>query len=330
VLGHPQLTLRTADMENLPTKPETKTLSEVELKRILINPTPEYIIESHGKKNILFEGYIIEDEYIILDDSINLDIPLTFSKCIFRSENSVYICGMVSNESVIFENCLFEDSMYIDSGIFKDVIFKGIEAQNISIKGGSFSKISISGNSISQFKISYAKYEQLIIGEFQYGECINKLVIFVDNENSGDISVINQSFDEVSIIGTNKGRKIRFEKLKCDSFSFHNFKNEGELYFNGIAPKGIDNSNKYFQIINSNLSNTEFYRVCFPQYNELIIIDSFITDVIFIGCEWSNNIRAQYGPGYREFEDSLVSGRKYTLWEYKNIKEVTVHDKTRK
>jgi hypothetical protein len=207
------------------------------------------------------------------------------------------------------------------SGNFNDFIFNGIEVQNLSIKGGSFSNLSISGNSINKLVVSNAKYEKLTIGEFQYGECINKLTVFVDSENSGDISVLNQSFNEVSLIGINKGKKIRFENLKCDSFSFHNFKNEGELYFNGIVPKDIKNDNKYFQIINSNLSNTEFYRVCFSHYKELIIIDSFITDVIFIGCEWSNNIRAQYGPGYTEFEDALVSGRLYNLWEYKNIKE---------
>ena len=57
----------------------------------------------------------------------------------------------------------------------------------------------------------------------------------------------------------------------------------------------------------------------FAHYRELMIIDSFITDALFIGCKWSNNIRGI--NGYNISQDSLKREHKITPEEIVAIKD---------
>ncbi|MES2616796.1 MAG: hypothetical protein V4613_02900 [Bacteroidota bacterium] len=301
---------------------DEKTLSASKLCSILRNPTAKFIKDEYGGESLYIDGYTIEDENLILDDTITVHLPLIFNACTFKSVNPIFISGLICNESLTFEGCTISDNILFHSGTFKkEVVLKYIHAKNIDFNGGTFEKISISGYNINQVRISGAKFESLFIGEYLKYDNISKLIISLEEDKTGDIFAYDQSFDKLSIHGINKGKKIRFERLKCNDISLSNFKNEGSLNFYGIEPKDFDSDQKYIQIINSNLDKAEFYRTSFSQYKELIIIDSFITDALFIGCKWSNNIRALYGPGYPTFEDSLISGRKTSPKEIVAIKE---------
>ncbi|MET3880954.1 hypothetical protein [Chitinophaga sp. OAE865] len=310
-----------AQSENSTSNSKDKVLSEKELRAILKKPPNEFIKEEYGERSILIDGYTIEDERLILDDSVTVNLPLTFHGCTIKSDKLFFISGLTCNESLTFEGCTISDCIYFDSGNFKDVIIKHVHVKSIHLTGCTFGKVSISGYDIDDIWVSGAKFESLHIGEHLVGDNISKLVIFAREDETGDIIVSEQSFDEISLYGINKGKRISFAKLKCNNISITDFKNEGILNFYGIEPKDPNSDTRYFQIVNSNLDKAEFYRALFSQYKELIVIDSFITDALFIGCKWSNNVRALFGPGYGTFEDSLKSGRKTTPSEIVAIKE---------
>ncbi len=299
-----------------------KTISSKELRRLLKNPSEDIIKYSDEESTIILEGYVIEDEYIILDDSIKIDLRLTFRNCTFNCEKSLFIDGLVCNEYVTFEGCSFSDGIFFQGGTFKkEVCLKYVYLKHIHLSHGTFDKISISGYNIQKIWVSGAKFESLYIGEYLVGDNIGELTIFASLNEVGNIVVKEQSFDKIYLSGTNKDKKFDFSKIKCNTVSITNFTNEGFLNFYGIEPKNLTNNERYFQIINSNLEKVQFYRAFFSQYKELIIIDSFITDSLFIGCLWDNNIRALWGPGYGSFEKSLETGRKITRSETVAIKE---------
>jgi uncharacterized protein YjbI with pentapeptide repeats len=307
-------------VEDQQTTPDNNTLSENDLRELLRNPPKKYIKESNGEYSIHIEGCTFEDEDLILDKSITVNLPLNFQGCIFKS-NSLFI-GLNCNESLTFEHCTLSNNLFFNSGTFKkEVLLKYVHVKNIHLSHCTFDKVSISGYNIDKILMSDSKFESFHIGEYLVGGNIHKLVIFAKEDKTGDIFVNNQGFDEISLYGSNKGKQINFSNIKCNVISIINFKNEGSLNFYDVKPKNPESDKKYFQIINSNLDKVQFYRASFSQYKEFIIIDSFITDTLFIGCEWSNNVRALHGPGYSIFEDSLKTGRKITTEEAVAIKE---------
>lgn len=308
--------------ENSPSNNCNKILSTEELIILLRNPPKEFIKEEHGERWILIDDYTIEDKSCILDDSITVNLPLIFQGCTFKIDRFLFIRGMTCNESLTFESCTISDVIYFKSGNFKkEVLFKYVRVKSIYLSGGTFSKISISGYDIDEISISESKFESLYIGEHLIGDNISKLEIFAEEDETGDINIREQNFEKISLFGTNKGKNWSFEKIKCNNISITDFKNEGSLNFFGIEPKDLTNDKRYFQITNSNLGKVQFYRALFYQYKEFIIIDSFITDALFIGCKWSNNVRAINGPGFVTFESSLQAGRKFTPKEIIAIKE---------
>lgn len=308
--------------ESLAPNSKDKVLSAEKLRSLLRNPPQEFIKESYGESSIVIDGYTFEDEHLILDDSITVNLPLTFQDCTFKSDNLFFIDGLICNESLSFDGCTISDAIYFSSGTFKkEVLLKYVHVKKIHLSQCTFDKISISGYNINEVWTSRTKFESLHIGEYLNGDNISQLTIFAKEDETGDIFVREQSFDKIYLSGTNKGKTFNFAKIKCNTISITDFKNEGALNFYGIEPKDLINDKRYFQIINSNLDKAQFYGAFFSQYKELVIIDSFITDCLFIGCKWSNNVRALYGLGYGTFEDSLKAGRKTTPEEIVAIKE---------
>lgn len=299
-----------------------KILSARELRALLRNPPAELINVEYEKESINISGYTFEDEHLILDDSITVNLPLTFQGCTFKTNKLFFIDGLICNDTLTFEGCTISESISFSSGIFKkEVLLKYVHVKRVLLSHCTFDKISISGYDIDEVWMSGCKFESLHIGEHLLGDNIRKLVIFAKEDETGDVFVNDQGFDEISLFGSNKGKQFNFSKIRCNNLSITNFKNEGSLNFYGIEPKDLNSDNRYFQIIDSNLEKVQFYRASFSQYKELIIINSFITDTLFIGCKWSNNIRALYGPGYGSFEESLKIGRKMTPKEVVAIKE---------
>lgn len=308
--------------ENSTSAVNNKILSAKELRALLRNPPKEFIKEEYEIESIHISGYTFEDEHLILDDSITVNLPLKFQGCTFKSDNLFFIAGLTCNETLTFEACTISDCIYFSSGTFKkEVLLKYVHVKNVHLSHCTFDKVSISGYDIEEVWMSGSKFESLHIGEHLHGNNIQKLVIFAKDDETGDIFVNDQGFDEISLIGSNKRSQINFNRVRCNNVSITNFKNEGVLNFYGIEPRDLNNDKRYFQIIDSNLDKVQFYRALFSQYKELIIINSFITDTLFIACKWSNNIRAIYGPEYGTFEESLKTGRKIKPKEVVAIKE---------
>lgn len=297
-------------------------INSAELIALLRNPTSEILKIEYGNKNILFEAYEIEDELILINDDVQLSLPLTFKNCMFKSENFIFIDGMVCNKELTFENCSFSNSLYFESGIFKkEILLKYCDLENnkIHLTNCNFEKISISCYNVQEVWFSRGKFQSLRIGDHLIGDHIKKLTLFTNADEVGDIFITEQSFDKIYLSGTNKDREFNFSQIKCNNVSINKFTNEGKFNFYGIEPKNKNVG--YFQILNSNLENAQFYRASFSDYKELIIIDSFINDTLFLGCKWSNNVRAISGPGTTSFEKSLKTGRKISSNENIAIRE---------
>jgi uncharacterized protein YjbI with pentapeptide repeats len=301
--------------------PNEKKITSKELLELLQNPTDD-ILESHEEgAAILIDGYIIEDDHLMIYD-IETDRKITFKNCDFNNENLFYIDSIECNEDVIFEACKFPKGLIISQSTFKkELCFKYVYFEDIRISGGSFEKISISGYDVKEISISNVNFENLHIGEYLINQTIGEFVIFCESNEVGNIIAREQSFEKIYISGSNKGSKFDFENIKCNDVTIDSFLNEGSLNFYGIEPLDLTSDKRYFQIVNSNLEKAQFFRANFSNYQELVIIDSFITDCLFIGCKWGNNIRAIRGIGYGTFEKSLKTGRKITIGETSAIKE---------
>lgn len=293
-----------------------------ELTALLRNPRGEVLKIEDGNRSILFDAYEIEDKYIIINDAVQLSLPLTFKNCIFKSENIIFVDGMICNEELTFENCSFSNSLFFQGGVFKKEIllkYSDLENNKIHLAYCNFEKISISCYNVEEVWFSGGKFQSLRIGDHLINNHIKELTIFTKADEVGDVFVTGHSFDKIYLSGTNKDREFNFSKIKCNDISINDFKNEGSLNFYGIEPKDKDVG--YFQIVKSNLDNAQFYRASFSDYKELIVIDSFITDTLFLGCKWSNNVRAISGPGTQIFDESIKTGRKISRDENIAIRE---------
>jgi uncharacterized protein YjbI with pentapeptide repeats len=297
-------------------------INSKKLIELLKNPTDEVLKIEAGKREILFEAYEIEDKYIIIYGDFEISYPLTFRNCKFKSEYIIYMDHMICNKELTFENCSFLNSLFFQGGVFKkEVLFKYTDLENneIHFTNCNFEKLNISCYNVNELFFSDTKFQSLRIGDHLSGNHIKELIIFTKANEVGDIFIAEQNFEKIYLSGSNKDHEFNFSKIKCNNISIKDFKNEGSLNFYGIEP--IVKNIGYFEIFNSNLDNAQFYRASFSDYKELIIIDSFITDTLFLGCKWSNNIRAISGPGTRSFDKSLLNGRKISSNENIAIRE---------
>ncbi|WP_447642449.1 MULTISPECIES: hypothetical protein [Chitinophagaceae] len=298
-----------------------KEISSAQLVALLKAPTDEILQKNDGTSEIVFEDYIVKDECLILDD-IEIFMPLTFKNCSFDGKYFLSINNVICNESVTFDGCDFSKGVHFhnESVFKKELCFKYVRPKSIHLSG-SFQKISISGYDIKKIFVSGAAFESLYIGEHIINTDIDKLSIFTTSKETGNIIVKGQIIKELFLSGTNEDSKLEFDNIKCDSVDINDFTNKGSLNFYGLKPIDLNSDKRYFQIINSNLENAQFFRTYFSHYKELIIIDSFITSVTFIACQWSNNVRALHGPGTVIFDESIKTGRKIAKDEVYAIKE---------
>jgi hypothetical protein len=117
--------------ENSPANTDDKILSAEELRALLRNPPKEFIKEEYGKSSILISGYTFEDEYLILDDTVTVNLPLKFEGCSFKSDKLFFIDGLTCNESLTFEGCTISDTIYFSSGTYKkEVLLKYVHVIN--------------------------------------------------------------------------------------------------------------------------------------------------------------------------------------------------------
>lgn len=305
---------------------DAKTINSEALLELLRNPPIELIKESENYSTIELQDYVIEgeegEEYISIDgNGAKIYKAIEFKSCKFNK--LFFVWNIVCNEDVVFENCSFVKGIFFQEDVvFKnDLIFKYGQLESIHLSHGSFNKISISVYECKKIWIAGAKFNDLHVGEFLQGDNVSELVVFCKENETGNIYINEQEFDKISLHGTNKSSEFNFSNIKCTNISINNFNNEGILNFYGMAPKDSQTELAYFQIVNSNLNKAQFFRTSFSKYKELIIIDSFITDCLFISCGWNQNVRALLGPGYGTFEESLKRGRKITSKEVFAIRE---------
>ncbi|WP_236979863.1 hypothetical protein [Membranihabitans maritimus] len=299
--------------EETPETTRPKINSE-ELNELIKSP-PDYLLRDNGR-TIYFEGYDVEGE-IDLDDELEIKENLIFDKCSFLSDEPFSIIGMICHGEVTFKFCNFSSDIYLINGTFnREFSFRYIESKKIFIWGGKYEKIRISGYTINKIEICGGRFQDIDIGGFPINGNIEKLTIRDRGYKLGNINVSRQNFTKINIGGLNSGNTYNFKGVKSNIVSISNFTNEGYLHFYSMEPRDSTNDTRYFQISNSNLGKTEFFRTQFSKYQEFIIIDSFITDSLFINCNWGKNIRA-----FHASDGALPSGSSVTNKEVPKIRE---------
>lgn len=304
-----------------PNSKNNKTITNEELISIIRTRPKEFISNAKEKPYILIKGYNIESTFLLFGHRQALDIRIQFLNCYFKSD-FLMIDEITSNESLIFEDCEMQGSIVFSGVILKkEVILKYVNVKTISFPNSELDKVSIYGCNVEDVRISSSKFNSIQIEGYISGSKISKLRIFTNENDSGNVDIKNLEADYIYLSGINKGNNFIFNKIQCDVITLENFKNQGSLKFYEIEPRDLENKNSFFQIINSNLDSAEFYKVIFSQYKELVIINSYITSSLFIGCTWKNNIRAIPGYGFGNYEESLKTGRKISPKETIEIKE---------
>lgn len=230
--------------EETPETTRPKINSE-RLNELIKSPTIG-LLQEKGK-TICFEGYDIEDEYIILNHTLEININLTFENCSFKGNNALGIDGLICHGEVKFENCNFESGVYLIDGTFKkELSFKCIESDKIWLLGGNYETIHISGYTIDEIDIMGGQFQLLEIGGFPIDRDIKKLSIRDRGHKLGNINVSQQNYTKISIGGLNDGNTYDFKDVKSNTVSISNFINEGYLNFYGMEPKDPDDELRYF------------------------------------------------------------------------------------
>lgn len=299
-----------------------KILSTKQLNQLIENPPKEYI-QDNGI--LILEGFTVIDNHINFNEVINWKYRIYFRKCIFESPNFMSISYVKSKGSINFHDCKFPSFVLINDGGFEDgIVIDQMETESLFLTRLNFNKAVISNSTIGYVYIQGCKFENLNLGAPSDSKDlkenkVKKLDIYSKEGETGNISISGQEFEKILLKGSNRDKEITFQNIKSNSITIKNFTNNGSLKFYEVTPK--INENGYFQIINSNLGQAQFFKALFSNFQELIIIDSFITDCLFISCSWSNNIRALIGPRNIENQNSLKIERKITPKEIVGIKE---------
>jgi hypothetical protein len=311
--------------EILKNRNTSKRIKFKEILKIVSSEEEIYTKYSGDEKTIFFEDYIIESEeegLIYFGDEFNVTLRLEFKDCYFSTKNIIFISGMTCANYVTFENCYFPNGLYIDGGNFsKELRFRRIHTKDFHLTGGTFEKILLSGDGIDKTWITGGKFLEINISYIQVNDISQDLTIINNDRELGNINVRGENISAFYLGGSNGESTYNIGSLRCDEILIANFNNTGSLNFFGIEP-ALEIPNKtFFQIVGSNLNKAQFYRANFERFTELIIIDSFIVDCVFVGCQWSHNIRSLRGPGYSAYKDSLKNNRQIEKNEYPGIKE---------
>lgn len=290
--------------------------NESDLNELLKNPPKELI-----QKGILhISNYIFEDENLKLDRTIISEIQIHFTACKFVSKDGFLISGITCKKPIRFKDCDFTNGITFFSGIFEESVIienSNFNSSSIEFMTGTFKLIDICSYNIKDVDIYKIKFEDLKINKLQ-GNNIRNLYIFADEENTGEILIENQAFEEFHLSGVNKGKSFKFSNIDSKYILLNHFTNNGNTTFTNINSSG---EKSYFEINESRLDQVQFYRVSFSNFTELILIDSFIINALFISCNWSKNLKAIHSPRFNQNLEFVRNGENLKLEEKIAIKE---------
>ncbi|SDI81527.1 hypothetical protein SAMN05421846_11454 [Chryseobacterium taeanense] len=293
------------------------TISSNEFVELLKNPTTDILSTDYNTK-IIFENYKIVGQAMHLDETINISLPVIIKNCSFELEQFIFFSECKFQENIMFSECSIKNGIFMKNAILKkDFDIKFSDIQNIDIWDGEFKNINFDTYNSKKFAFYRVSFENFNINSNK----LEKLVIYYGDSNSGNIAINNLEINNITISGNLKNKSLKLEDIKCNNFLLDNFNNNGILHLANISTIINDQNNGYFQIVDSNLEKGQFFRIDFKKYNELVIIDSFISDCLFINCSWKENLRALKGPNFIGFENTLLNNRKLASSEYPSIKE---------
>jgi len=254
-------------------------------------------------------SYLNADDWIeIKDEEINESIDfigditikdkIEIKDCKFHDFFS--ISDWIFENYVSIEGCIFDKGIWIEGGEFKkDLDLKWITSTGrFSLTGGVFKRINLSLRNTKKLWISGGTFEEFNFGGLWVGDDrFEELVLINKGKLNGNVRVINKEIKKISLNGGNSQKEFLFQDLRCEYFCINDFTNSGSLKIFGLKP--MKTGTTYFEVVKSNLAKAQFFRIGFDQFDEVIIVDSYIAELTIINSQWRNgNFRAVVGPAY--------------------------------
>jgi len=288
--------------------------------------TSEYLLNvMQGKHREFFmpdewieiDGYRIEDSFMILRP-ITFEHKIRIINCTFSGHFS--ICNGHFLECVEWDNCKYSKMVFLSGGSYeKSVAFKRVDTSHVSIDGGSYKTFDFSSNNTNlNMWIQGGEFEVFEFGKYIGENSVEKLTIYNQGKLKGKLIFVNKNINQVSILGSNLDCSYSFENIKSQYFHISSFHNHGELNFFGITP--LIGKRTYFEIVKSNLGKAQLHRILFKEFDEVIILDSYFSEINTINCEWAkDNFIALKGPTYGNYNKERNAWGSLELSQLKEV-----------
>jgi hypothetical protein len=300
-------------------------VSNEEFAQFIRNPNTraDNRIERINENSFCIKNFTLDNEFIIFDSSASSSWSITFENCYFQ--NDVFFDDVIFKNHINFIECHFDNNV-----LFNNCQFQNLEFQNCYFKKkvrfnlGTFKDILFSQHDTKELTISRSLFNRFQIGYYSGSYKLNKLVIINNNRENGPIEIKGiKEINELLIYGAIYGN-LMIEDLKCNLIRIHDVTNHGDMKFVNIQP--INSKVSSFNINNSNLNNTEFYRLSLNKFTEVNITDSNLLNCVFINSEWPKIISAYQKPNIGndkridDIESSSNNFKKNQKETYKQLK----------
>lgn len=174
---------------------------------------------------------------------------------------------------LLITDCTFNKSFFYTQGniLSKDWIIQPetiiSAAASIEIKGSSFEE------GASFIGINYSDSKNIV----------SHINLDFSSAIKGQLSFKEFTVEELLLSGLNSSAIVHFSNLNVLNVLIRNLTNQKVLHFNNFSPF---NSNSKFEIIDSNLGNSEFFSINFKDEISLQIKDSMLMQASFVNVIW--------------------------------------------
>lgn len=289
-----------------------KTLSNDDFNRILngLDHTYENMDGWIEISDARFEEFVI-----LLEETVTFTNKIALTNCEFTNHFSLR--GGIFKNHVHVTGCSFQMGLAFDDVTFeKDLQLIKVNIQGtLGFMGGKYQDVEISIDQGNKFWISGGNFKSLKLDMYDDDKLLEELTVINGGDLAVNLSVRHMTINSISLTHDNGQRNYEFVNVRCNVLKMHEFINTGNLSFYGLSPIS---EYAIIQVNRSFLSKTQFSRINFKGFAEVIFTDSYIGEVNIINSLWSDtNFRARTHP-----EGGKQAVAEITETERSQLKEV--------
>lgn len=247
---------------------------------------------------ITIENKVIKEEFWLSNT-----LSVVFNNCTFTENFNFY--DYKPNADIWFSNCyflkdisFFEFTSDYDLSFFSCIV-KGSIVSNLNCGSRNLildiscrNKIVMTAYKTNTFTIDNQKR--------------NSITDLYLGDNAQKLSISNCDLGKVDLYYLASDREIEMFNCKINSLHISNLRNNGVLKISNCSALELKNKKSYLTINNSNLGKAEFVQFNFSSFFEVNILNSILTDCIFLNTTWSDNINSFAGEQMVDFEKDRI------------------------